>query len=318
MNSGHKETPKPPDQRFLAFRGFRCFNLSSMKIGYPCINNSVSCNGRKTFRLASYCEEILKETIGNNLDCLQRMLEYNLKHELMFFRIGSEIVPFASHPVCKFNWQKHFQNDFKKIGDFVKKHKMRISMHPGQYTVINSPRKEVVQNAFKDLIYHTEVLDLMGLDKSAKVQIHVGGVYGDKEKAIKDFIQNYRKLPKNVKDRLAIENDDKSYSLKDCLEIHKEIGIPIIFDSFHHECINNGEPLDGAIKMAAKTWKKEDGPLMMDYSSQMKGEKKGRHSQSINIKHFKSFLKNKGETNFDLMLEIKDKEKSAVKARKLI
>ncbi len=283
-----------------------------MKIGYPCINNTVGCTANTTFRLASYSEELLKQKVKNNLDCLFKILEYNKENNLMFFRISSDLIPFASHEVCKFNWQKYFKKDFQKIGKFIKENNFRISMHPDQFVLINSPNTEIVKRSIAELNYHADILDLMDLDSSAKIQIHVGGVYKDKPNAIKRFIENYKKLPEKITERLAIENDDRLFSLKDCLEINKKIKIPIIFDFFHHECLNNKESFEKAVELSSKTWSKKDGILMTDYSSQALGERKGKHTIHVDLKHFKKIINQVKNYDFDIMLEIKDKEKSAL------
>jgi UV DNA damage endonuclease len=289
-----------------------------MKIGYPCINNSIDCTANSTFRLRNYSEGNLKEKIKNNLSCLNKILEYNLKHNLLFFRISSDLIPFASHPICTFNWQNEYKNELKKIGEFIKKNNIRISMHPDQFVLINALNQAIVEKSIKELEYHCNVLDSMGLDSSAKIQIHVGGVYGDKKSAIERFITNYLTLPDMVKKRLTIENDERLYSLKDCLYINSKIGIPIIFDSFHHECFNNGEDIRKAIMLAKNTWKKKDGILMLDYSSQKSNSRIGSHTESINLKLFQKFILDTKGLDFDIMLEIKDKEKSALKAVKVI
>ncbi|MBW2968254.1 UV DNA damage repair endonuclease UvsE, partial [Candidatus Woesearchaeota archaeon] len=152
----------------------------------------------------------------------------------------------------------------------------------------------------------------------AKVQIHVGGVYGDKPAAIERFAKNYKSLPDRIKRRVAVENDHKMYSLKDCLKVHKLTKVPIIFDSFHHECLNNDETWKDAMKLASKTWKRTDGIMMVDYSSQKKDAMAGSHTQGIDLKHFRRFIKESKHIDFDLMLEIKDKEKSALKAKKAL
>ncbi|MFP3950458.1 MAG: UV DNA damage repair endonuclease UvsE, partial [Candidatus Micrarchaeia archaeon] len=160
--------------------------------------------------------------------------------------------------------------------------------------------------------------DRMGLPASAKVQLHVGGVYGERKKAMERFVESYEKLAGKIKKRLVIENDHRSYSLGDCMDLYKETGIPVIFDSFHHECLNSGEKMQEAVETAAGTWKKGDGVLMLDYSSQKKGAATGSHTEHINTMHFRNFLKETGGLDFDIMLEIKDKEKSAKTAIKIL
>ena len=289
-----------------------------MKIGYPCINRSIGCTANSTFRLVNYSESNLIEKVTNNLDCLGKIIRYNLDNNLLFFRISSDLIPFASHPVCTFNWQEYFKERFQEIGDFILENDIRISMHPDQFVLINSNNESIVAKSILDLKWHCEVLDLMGLDETAKVQIHVGGVYGDKNSAIERFVDNYKKLPNFIKKRLAIENDDKLYSLKECLLVSKKTGVPVIFDSFHHSCLNNGELMKDSIELSEKTWKKQDGVLMTDYSSQSPNERFGKHATHIDVENFRDYLKETREHDFDIMLEIKDKEKSALKAIEVI
>jgi len=289
-----------------------------MKIGYPCINRGIGCTANSTFRLASYSEERLVQKVDNNLDCLFKILQYNVQKGLFFFRISSDLVPFASHPVCTFDWADHFSRQLKKIGSFIKKHNLRISMHPDQFVVINSLKDDVVERSVWELEYHCTVLDKMALDSTAKIQIHLGGVYGDKRSAMDRFIERYSSLSKSLKSRLVIENDDRSYSLEDCLSVHEKISIPIIFDAFHHQCLNNGETLRQGLQLSASTWQESDGIPMVDYSSQQRGQRPGSHAKTLNRAIFKKFLHETRGLDFDLMLEIKDKETSAFKALKIL
>ncbi|MBN1620728.1 UV DNA damage repair endonuclease UvsE [candidate division WOR-3 bacterium] len=288
-----------------------------MKIGYPCLNRTLNCTTGSTFRLKNYSEAELIKKISSNLICLEKTLEFNLENGLFFFRISSDLIPFGSHPVMKFNWQEYFKAELTSIGRFIKKNQMRISMHPDQFTLINAVNKKIVRNSVRELEYHCQILDSLDLDKSAKMQIHIGGVYGDKKASKERFIKNYSRLSLNIKNRLVIENDDKSYSLEDCIEIHDKTGIPVLFDFFHHECLNNGDVPKKALETAGKTWRKKDGIPMVDYSSQKKDSRKGSHAESLDKKHFVKFLTQSSDFDLDLMLEIKDKEKSALKALKL-
>ena len=285
-----------------------------MKIGYPCINWTIGCKGNRTFRLKSYSEERLIKTVQNNLDCLLKMLQFNVRHEILFFRITSDLIPFASHPICKFKWQEHFREELKTIGDFIQDHNIRISMHSDQFILINSVDVKVFEKSVKELEYHTQVLDLMGLDTSAKVQIHVGGVYADKGRSMERFVSRYQKLDKVIRRRLVTENDDRLYNLKDCIQLSAETRFPVLFDVLHHELNNTGETIGETFELFTPTWKEEDGLPMVDYSTQQKDELKSKHAHSIDLKHFKHFLTETKPFDFDIMLEIKDKEKSALRA----
>jgi len=290
-----------------------------MRIGYPCINRSIARYTTSTFRLASYSEERLLKTIDNNLVHLRKILNFNANNNLLFFRISSDLIPFASHPICEYNWLHHFKSEFKEIGEFITRNKMRISMHPDQFVLINSANEKVTQSSKRELKYQCDILDAMCLDQSAKIQIHVGGAYGDKTSAIKVFIKRYDSLSESIKRRLVIENDDHLFNLDDCMIIHQQTDIPIVFDNFHRECFGNGISLKQSIKEIDSTWNKiKDGPPIIDYSSQQLGERKGKHANTIDISLFKKFVYAIENFDVDIMIEIKDKEKSALKALEII
>lgn len=285
-----------------------------MRIGYPCINRTIGCQGNRTFRLKSYSEQRLAETVRHNLDCLLRMLEFNAGHHILFFRITSDLVPFASHPVCRFNWQLFFQEQFQEVGRFIDSHCMRISMHPDQFILLNSPDEGITERSTAELDYHTRLLDLMGLDSSAKVQLHLGGIYGDREESLRRFMRRYCDLDESIRKRLVIENDERNYSLRDCLKVHSETGVPVLLDVFHHGGKNHGESLTEAFRGFADSWKTDGSLPMVDYSSQHAAKIRGSHAETIDLDDFRSFLAETEPWDFDIMLEIKDKEKSALRA----
>lgn len=293
-----------------------------MKIGYPCINNSILRTDPSTFRLASYSENKLIQTVRSNLTHLSQILDYNVNHGLLFFRISSDLIPFASHPICKLNCFELFQSEFEQLGIFIKKHSIRVSMHPDQFVILNSSNNTIIKRSISELKYHCNVFDAMRLDETAKVQIHVGGVYGNKVEALRRFVGTYNTLDNAIRRRLVIENDDHLYHLNDCLELNRRIDVPIVFDSFHHELLSNGESLKLALRKATSTWdKNRDGLPIVDYSSPHIGNdekntkgRKGKHAERIDATSFKKFLKETEGLDFDVMLEIKDKERSALKA----
>lgn len=185
-------------------------------------------------------------------------------------------------------------------------------MHPDQFVLLNARDKRILNNSIRELVYHSRILDLLNLPMSAKIQIHVGGVYGNKTESIKRFAVNYYRLPRAVKRRLVIENDDRMYNVSDCLEVHKLTGVPVLLDSFHHEVNPDGNNLKTAFRLCARTWRKHDGTPMVDYSSQQPGARPGTHATAIDLNNFRHFFHTLAKYEFDLMLEIKDKEKSAL------
>jgi UV DNA damage endonuclease len=122
------------------------------------------------------------------------ILNFNKINNIYFFRISLGIIPFAAHPVCHVDWSKVFEVKLKEIGDFISKNNTRVSMHPDHFIILNSKSKDVVINSIRELQYHCSLLDSMKLPTSAKIQIHGGGVHGDKKKAKKDLINNFNEL----------------------------------------------------------------------------------------------------------------------------
>jgi UV DNA damage endonuclease len=299
--------------------------LALLKIGYPCINLTLKNPYTSTFRLKSFSEKRFNETVKNNLNHLLKILKFNLNNNILFFRLSSDIIPFASHPICKIDWGCIFKTELNEIGEFINKNNMRISMHPDQFVILNSKNEKIIENSVRELQYHSKVLESMNLPHNAKIQIHIGGVYEDKRTSKERFIKTFMKLEENLKKRIVIENDDRSYALKDCLNINEETGIPIVFDTLHHECLNNNETVQEALTSATNTWKYAlDGYPIIDYSSHRIGERNGKHTKTIDKNNFISyyielikFSKNKSMAA-DIMLEIKDKENSALLALELI
>ncbi|CAF0886222.1 unnamed protein product [Adineta steineri] len=284
---------------------------TGMKIGYPCLNTSL-CTPSHIFRLANYTDEKCLEVTKQNLTCLQKILEYNIQHGFYFFRISSQTVPFASHSICTTDWIKHFSLTLRNMGQYIKDNDCRISMHPDQFCLINAKDENIINRSIAELDYHCRLLDEMDLDSTAKIQIHVGGLYGDKQASMDRFIDKYKtKLNDAIRRRLVIENDDRLFSVQDCLYIHEHTQIPILFDNLHHACLNNGETMMEAMKQCFATWPNGHRP-MIDYATQQTGKRVGAHADHIDEKHFELFTKETRDLQFDIMLEIKDKEQSAI------
>lgn len=286
-----------------------------MSIGYACVTEGVPGTSFKTCRMDNATKERLEELIAHNLKSLENMIDYNIQNNIKLFRISSDIIPFGSSPVNTLEWWDIFAKEFEAIATKITKHHIRISMHPGQYTVLNSPNPEVVDRAVLDLEYHTKFIRCLGGGRENKLVLHIGGVYGNKKQAMERFASSYRKLAQDIKDHLVIENDDRSYTIKDVLEIGEALEIPVVFDNLHHAINTCDQAHDDLywLNRAKGTWKEKDGRQKIHYSQQDPDKKPGSHSQTTRINEFVAYYEAiKGE-QIDIMLEVKDKNLSAVK-----
>lgn len=283
------------------------------RIGYACTPLSIPYSTSNSFMLRNFNEENFKICTRKNLINLRNILQWNIDNGIYLFRISSDIIPFESHIVNRIEWWGMFEDELAEIGAFIRDHQIRVSMHPGQYTVLNSPQEEVVQRALADLEYHCRFLDSLGVDYTNKIVLHVGGVYGDKETALQRFIQNYKRLSSSAKKRLIVENDDKSYTIEDVLRICDCLQIPAVFDNLHHKI--NSCHLEWAqiLQHVAGTWRREDGRIKFHYSDQDSVKKGGAHSKSVVTSNFLDYIARIKEIDADIMLEVKDKELSALK-----
>jgi len=286
-----------------------------MSIGYACLTIGVLQTNLKSCMIRNASEKKLSEIIANNLNSLENIIDYNIKNRIKLFRISSDLIPFGSNPINNLEWWNIYISRFVKIGEKIRIGGIRVSMHPGQYTVLNSPREEVVDRAIEDLNYHAKVLDCLSVGTEHKIVLHIGGTYGDKEQAINRFVKNYQRLNDTVKKRLVVENDDKSYNIGDVLKIGKILNIPVIFDNLHNEINHSDIHRDYKywIDECKKTWDKSDGYQKIHYSQQNPIKKRGSHSESIMINEFMDFYKNLNRNDLDIMIEVKDKNISAIK-----
>lgn len=260
-------------------------------------------------------EERLLALIQYNLNSLDHVIEYNRENHINLFRISSDLIAFGSSPANRLPWWDIFDSTFQSIGKKIKDAHMRVSMHPGQYTVLNSNRNEVVQKAIDDLHYHAKVLDCLGLSKEHKIVLHIGGIYNNKKEAMERFVANYGELDKTIKQRLVIENDDKCYTIGEVLDIGIRLKIPVVYDNLH----NKINPVDKEkddydwIDQCKETWGQGDGQQKIHYAQQALGKNPGAHSDTIDIHEFIGFYSRLSCKDIDIMLEVKDKNLSAIK-----
>jgi UV DNA damage endonuclease len=286
-----------------------------MRIGYACLLVGVEGTTIRTCRLDSATHERMASLVSQNLGTLNLIMDYNHANDIRMFRISSDIIPFGSNKAVSFPWQSLYAEELQALGKKAKQYDIRLSMHPGQYTVLNSPHAHVVENAIRDLAYHCDFLEAMGMDASNKIILHIGGIYGDKPAAIERFKSQYVMLDDRIKQHLVIENDDTCYTIEDVLAIGKALKIPVVFDNLHH-AINpsaKAQSIKEWITDCAKTWRKKDGAQKIHYSQQAHAKRAGSHSETIDLPTFLRFYKTLPSIDLDIMLEVKNKNVSALK-----
>jgi len=257
-----------------------------------------------------------------NASDLIHILEWNRQNGIFFFRMSSDMIPWGNTiDLEKLPDYKRIAEALRKAGDFAKFHNMRLSMHPGPFTTLSSPSRNVVENGIKDLELHGKVMDLMGLSRSHynKINIHMGGTHGDKIACLQRFADNFQSLSDSVKSRLTVENDDKEslYTVKDLIYLYENAGIPIVFDYHHHKCQKDPMSEEDALKLAASTWSQGIKPVV-HYP-----ESKALHESDSKIKpqahsDYVNGLPNLYEVDVDIMIEAKQKELTLLRIREQI
>ncbi|MBM6616787.1 UV DNA damage repair endonuclease UvsE [Bacillus suaedaesalsae] len=257
----------------------------------------------------------LVELAKLNLHNTKRALMYNVAHEIDLYRLSSSIVPLATHPEVNWDYMSDLKEELKDIGEFVKTHKLRLSFHPNQYTLFTSDKKQVTLNAVKDMEYHYNVLKGMTIEDASLINIHVGGAYGDKEEALKRFNKNIQLLPTDVKGRMTLENDDKTYTMAETLAVCREHSIPLMFDYHHHMANLSEESLEELLPSVFETWD-HFGLIPKVHISSPKTEKQFRHhADFVDLEFILPFLKVAKSIgrDFDIMIEAKEKDRAALK-----
>jgi UV DNA damage endonuclease len=301
-----------------------------MNIGYACINMQLSYPQKyggqpKGVKPITTGRSMIKRTFKargidyasdlglQNTKDLFEIVKWNNENGFPFFRITSNLFPWSSEYKLEDMPDYHeIGGILANVGKYVSDNNMRITSHPGPFNVLTSPHPHVVTNCITDLSIHGEVFDMIGLSRTPynKINIHIGGAYGDKESAMKRFCENFERLPDSVKSRLTVENDDKAsmYSVKDLYYgVYKHIGIPIVFDYHHHKFCDGGLSEQEALEMAISSWPTDITPAT-HYSESRREE---QEDMSIRVQAHSDYVLNKIETygnTIDVMVEAKHKE----------
>jgi len=289
-----------------------------MRVGYACVNTQLRSPARTT-RLANVTPQRLLELTLANLDALEAILRWNAAHGIVVFRLTSNLVPFASHPVNGVRWWELLGDRFANLGALMSLHAMRLSTHPGQYTVLASTRPDVVDSALRELDYHGRLLDAFGLDRSHRIVLHVGPVAGEADGIRDRFAGGFARLSAAAAERLVHENDER-WTLASVLPLAERLGLPVAFDVFHHSLAPSLDELSvrEAALLAADTWRPSDGRAEIHFATQAPGKRPGAHAETLDDAAFAAFAAELGDLPLDCIVEVKDKERSALRAQALL
>lgn len=232
--------------------GYACMNMSLL----PKIRTNRGCV-LSTFKREGLA--IAAAHAVDNLHDLLQVIRWNKEHGVQVFRLPSNLLPWhTEYQLEELPLWNLIEAALKLIGREAKLSKQRLSFHPGPYNVLSSPKPEVVDAAIHDLTTYGKLFDIMGMprDQRAKINIHIGGSFGNKKLALYRFCKAASRLPLPTLQRLTIENDDRRnlYSVRDLLTVHRDLGIPIVFDSHHWRLGPQDQPYEEALQAAVETW----------------------------------------------------------------
>jgi len=241
-------------------------------IGYACVNMTLrkeNITTGRTVRKATWKKkglDVLSDCAIQNVQDLRKILRWNIDNNYKCYRIGSDLIPWLDYyDITDLKDYKAIKTILKDIGDLATEAGIRLSFHPGQFCVLCSPNDDVVERTIRELNNHSLIFDMMGFTPSHynKINIHIGGAYGDKKSALDRWITNWKRLDENTKKRVVVENDDRTslYSVKDLMYVHRQIGIPITFDYYHHSLHPDGLTEQEALELAMSTWPKGIVPV---------------------------------------------------------
>jgi UV DNA damage endonuclease len=272
-----------------------------------------------------------------SIEALHGVLDYLERQGIGMYRMTASLAPYATHPdLPQFHGQlREAAADLEALGERVAAQGLRLSTHPGQYVVLNSEDEGVRAAAIRDLELQAELMERMGLGPEAVVVLHVGGAAGGFEAAMDRFEAGFERLSRRARERLVIENDDRTFALGHVLELHERTGLRVVWDILHHHCNDpDGVGDRDALERALATWPAGVTPKIHFSSPKTAMEERrkrvGRrverswvlpqlraHADVIDPIAFEHFLRETaaGVRDFDVMLEAKAKDLALLRLR---
>src|SRR5690625_1266489 len=241
--------------------------------------------------------EKLKMVTALNLQHTKRILHYNIAHEIEVYRFSSSLVPLATHPEVMWDFVTPFKKEWEELGQLVRQYGIRPSFHPNQFTLFTSLKEHITQNDVIDMQYHYQMLEAMNVLDNGMLNIHIGGAYGDKANALKRFHKNIQILPSEIKRKMTLENDDKTYHVEETLKTCEKENIPMVLDYHHHMANPTTEELITFLPRIFQTWETTSYKPKVHISSPKAENAYRSHADYVSLDFILPFLTMAKEIN---------------------
>lgn len=263
-------------------------------------------------------KKVLYQIIKKNLENFEKTLWYNYHNTISFYRFSHNLVPLATHPEVSFDYIKPFQKKWQALGSIIRDHQFRVDTHPDQFCVLNSTKEEVVKATRKHLYFHYRLFQAMQIE--GKMILHVGSKTDGFEKAKQRFLKNFNTLPLAIKNCLILENDDKSFTVEEVLNLCQSLNIPMVLDYHHYLCHHQKELTKELLEAIFHTWDKEVLPPKIHFSSPKSKTDFRSHSDYLEIDGFLRLIRLLKTVNrdVDIMLECKGRDLALFKLTRVL
>ena len=290
-----------------------------VRLGYVSISkalNGISASNTLTYthymKLDSeLAMKLIDKKIVSNFENLEKIIKYNIKNNIHFYRMTSNLIPLATHQKVNFEYIRKYNKFYNKIGKLINDNNLRVDTHPDQYCVLNSTKSDIVNSSISILKFHKNMLKAFKI-KNPKMILHVGSSVFGKKNSMKRFINNFNTLDDEIKKMLIIENDDKIFNIIDVLDLCTKINVPMVLDYHHFMCNNSGECLKNYVEKIFNTWNNDELVPKVHFSSPKNKTKKEfrSHHDYVDSDEFIKFIEDVKFLNrdFDIMIEAKKKD----------
>ncbi len=253
---------------------------------------------------------------------------------IRFYRMSSDLAPYVTHPdLPRFHQQvEEAEGELVQMGALAARFGLRLSFHPSQHVVLNTPDDSLFERSASDLRTQARILNTMGLDDSAVIVTHLGGVYEDRDRSRARFATNYQRLESDTRRRIVLENDDARFGVSDVLWVHERTGIRLVFDNLHHRLYNpTGMSTREALSACLATWPVQTRPKIHfstprtewlvettpdDPIPHVRRSRWNRHADYVNPFEFIDFMRLATSLReFDVMLEVRAKDLALLQLR---